>query len=39
MYVLEYENVMMSNKTCDILTADKLVSTQECIEYADGSIM
>lgn len=38
-YVLEYENVMMNNKTCDILTSEKLVSTKDCIEYADGSIM
>ncbi|EGR34809.1 PAS domain S-box family protein, putative [Ichthyophthirius multifiliis] len=38
-YVNAYESVMMNNKTCGILTTEKKVSTQDCYDYANGTIM
>ncbi|EGR29328.1 hypothetical protein IMG5_158490 [Ichthyophthirius multifiliis] len=38
-FVDAFESVMMSNKTCGILTTEKKVSTQDCYDYANGTIM
>ncbi|KAL4432303.1 hypothetical protein ABPG74_011062 [Tetrahymena malaccensis] len=38
-YVKQYQNIMFTNQTCQILTDARIASTQQCEGFAEGTIM